>query len=206
MDGRSLKRGRASDGVEIAERKLVHDGYAQVCEYRLRHRLYDGGWSNEIRRELVERGNAVAVLPYDPQRDEVVLVEQFRIGAYAAGLPPWQREIVAGVVEDGESEEAVARREMREECGCEVRKLRLVCRVLSSSGILSEIVAIYCGIVDASEAGTACGLADEDIRVTTLAAEDALRLIENDSFRYAPGVIALQWLAANRATLRKEED
>lgn len=204
MDGRSLKR--SPDGVEIVERKPVHDGYTRVCEYRLRHRLYDGGWSNEIKRELVERGNAVAVLPYDPRRDEVVLVEQFRIGAYAAGLPPWQREIVAGVVEDAESEDGVARRETREECGCEVRKLHLVSRVLSSSGILSEIVTIYCGIVDASEAGTACGLADEDIRVTTLASEDALRLIDSDSFQYAPGVIALQWLAANRARLRKEND
>ena len=206
MDGRSLKRRRTSDGVEIVERKPVHDGYTRVCEYRLRHRLYGGGWSKEIGRELVERGNAVAVLPYDPQRDEVVLVEQFRIGAYAARLPPWQREVVAGVVEAGESEDDVARREMREECGCEVRKLHLVCRVLSSSGILSEIITIYCGIVDATEAGTACGLPDEDIRVTTLASEDALRLIGDGRFQHAPGVIALQWLAANRARLRKEDD
>ena len=201
MDGRSLKNPRLPDGVEIFERKSVHDGYAQVCEYRLRHRLYDGGWSGEIKRELVERGNAVAVLPYDPRRDRIVLVEQFRIGACAAGLPPWQREIPAGMVEDGESEDEVARRETREECGCEVRKLHRICRVLSSSGILSEIVAVYCGVVDASEAGKACGLAGEDIRVTTLAAEDALRL--DASFHYAPGIIAIQWLAANRARLRK---
>src|SRR3546814_7835017 len=77
--------------VEIAARDTCYQGYFRIDRYRFRHRLHGGGWSGEITRELFERGHAVAVLPYDPQADAVVLIEQFRIGAYAAGLPCWQR-------------------------------------------------------------------------------------------------------------------
>ncbi|MGB0629508.1 MAG: hypothetical protein ACPGRZ_02325 [Alphaproteobacteria bacterium] len=87
--------------VEILARDRVYDGYSAVDAYRLRHRKFGGGWTEPLSRELLERGNAVCVLPYDPVRDSAVLIEQFRIGAYGAGLRPWQLEIVAGIVEDG---------------------------------------------------------------------------------------------------------
>ncbi|MEX2453836.1 MAG: NUDIX domain-containing protein [Rhodospirillaceae bacterium] len=192
------------DDVDTIGRAAGYEGYSRLYEYRLRHRLFDGGWSKEISRELLERGNAVCVLPYDPLRDEVVLIEQFRIGAYAAGLPPWQREIVAGVVEDGESDEDVARREIVEECGCAARELHFVARCLSSSGIMSEVATVYCATVDSSGVQGSHGLTDEheDIRATAWPFEDAYRLVLDGAFQHAQGIIALQWLAANRDRLR----
>src|SRR3546814_11817116 len=96
--------------VEIAARDTCYQGYFRIDRYRFRHRLHGGGWSGEITRELFERGHAVAVLPYDPPADAVVLIEQFRIGAFAAGLPCWQTETVAGILDHGENPEVVAAR------------------------------------------------------------------------------------------------
>lgn len=192
------------DDIDIIERAAVYQGYTRLDRYRLRHRLFDGGWSKEISRELLARGNAVCVLPYDPARDAVVLIEQFRIGAFAAGLPPWQTEIVAGVVEPGESDEDVARREIVEECGCAAIELHPVCRGLSSSGIMSEIATVFCATVDASAATGTHGLTEEheDIRATVMPFDTAFAMIENGGIQHCQGIIALQWLALNRARLR----
>ena len=194
------------DDVEILETVTGYEGHSTLYRYRLRHRLFGGGWSEPMSRELLERGNAVCVLLYDPVRDEVILVEQFRIGAYAAGLSPWQREIVAGVVEPGETDEDVARREIVEEAGVEARDLHFICRCLSSSGIQSEVAIVYCAVVDTSAAGGTFGLdhEHEDIRATVMRFDDAFALIEAGGFQHAPGVIALQWLAMNRTKLRND--
>lgn len=196
-----------NDDVRIISRTAIHEGYSSLYEYRLRHRLFSGGWSDEIRRELVKRGNAVCVLPYDPVRDEVVLVEQFRIGAYGAGLSPWQIEIVAGMIDTDETEESVARRELMEEAGVAARDLHFICRALSSSGVLTELVAIYCAIVDSSRAGGVHGLdhEHEDIRATAHRFADAMRLVDDGIFQHCQGIVALQWLAANRDRLREAE-
>ena len=131
-----------NDDVEIIARDAVYRGYLGVDAYRMRHRRHDGGWTGEMRREVVERGHAVAVLPYDPALDQVVLIEQFRIGAHAAGWPPWQIEIVAGIIEPGEAPEDVAMRECVEECGCRLGALVHVCDFLTSPGVMSETVAV----------------------------------------------------------------
>ena len=80
---------------ELIEKATVFQGYFRIDRYRFRHQLFAGGWSGEIRREVFERGHAVVLLPYDPERDAVVMIEQFRIGAAAAGMPMWQREVIA---------------------------------------------------------------------------------------------------------------
>ena len=104
----------AGADFEILDRKVGYDGYFRVDVYRVRDRRYDGSWSRALAREVFERGHAAAVLPYDPARDEVVLIEQFRIGAIEAQGGPWQLEIVAGIIEGEESPEDVVRREALE--------------------------------------------------------------------------------------------
>lgn len=190
--------------VDIIARDRIHDGYSRLDAYKLRHRRFGGGWTEPLSRELLDRGPVACVLPYDPARDEVVLIEQFRIGALGAGLPPWQLEIVAGVVEDGETGEDVARRETMEECGCTVQTLHFIGRGLSSSGILSEVATVYCAIVDASDAGGIYGNPDEgeDIRVRVRSFDAAMALVADDAFHHMHGIAALHWLAANRARLR----
>lgn len=196
----------AGDGkVEVIKRETVYDGYCRVERLRLRHRLFAGGMSTEIDREVVRRGHAVAVLPYDPVRDEVVLIEQFRIGAYVHADEPWLVETVAGIVEDGEENEAVARREAREEAGVELGELVPVASYFASPGTMTEYVRIYCARVDASGAGGVHGMADEgeDIRVIALPFAEALATLKEGRIESGHTLIALLWLALNRDDLRQ---
>lgn len=193
------------DGVEIFEKAELYSGYAKVFRYRFRHRLFAGGWSAEIGREVFERGHAVAVLPYDPDADAVVLIEQFRIGAWAAGFAPWQVEIVAGIVEEGEAVEEVARREAEEEAGAAIGALIPICRYLVSPGVASEAVALFCGRVDSRGLGGIHGLAEEneDIRVEVVPWAKALAQLEEGSITNAVAIVGLQWLALNRERVRQ---
>lgn len=193
------------DTFEILDRHLAYDGFFQLASYRLRHQLYHGGWSEPLTRELFERGHAVAVLPYDPLRDEIILLEQFRVGAIHAERGAWLIEIVAGIIEAGETEENVARREAVEESGCPLLDIERICNYFVSPGGTSETITLYCGRVDSARAGGIHGRADEgeDIRVFTCAFDQAMEMIEDGRICSASPIIALQWLALNRERLRK---
>lgn len=203
-EDRPLDGAEAPQDVRILSSETVYRGYFRLDRYRLRHRRHDGGWTGEMQRELFERGHVAAVLPYDPRRDEVVLLRQFRIGALAGGKAPWQTEIVAGIIEPGETPEDVARRETDEECGREVLDLIEMYHYLASPGGSTETVRLYCGIVDAADAGGIHGLdhENEDIEVTPARFDAAWRMVEAGQIDNAPGIIALQWLALNRSALR----
>jgi ADP-ribose pyrophosphatase len=190
--------------VQVVVRENAYSGYFRIDRYRIRHRLFDGGTSPEIRREVFDRGHAVAVILYDPDHDKVILIDQFRIGAYAAGRPPWVTEIVAGIIDPGETPLEVATRETTEETGCDVRDLELVYDYLVSPGCSNETVTLFCGRVDTTKAGGVFGLKDEgeDIRVRAVPLADALRMLEAGEFNTSLGIIGLQWLALNRNKLR----
>ena len=119
-----------SSDVDLVERKNLSDGYLHVDRITVRHRLFAGGWSEPVTREIIRRGHAVGVLPYDPVRDEVVLIKQFRVGPWQAQDDPWLIETVAGVIEEGENAEDVAHRESVEESGCSLTEIS---RVLAMS-------------------------------------------------------------------------
>ena len=193
-----------ADGVELLDKSERYSGFFRINRYRLRHRLFAGGWSGVIEREVFERGHAVGVLPYDPVADSVVLIEQFRIGALVAGMSPWLIEVVAGIIEEGEAPEEVARRETLEEAGLEIQALIPMCRYLVSPGGSSESVRLYCGRVDSRRAGGIHGLAEEheDIRVDHLPYGEAMHLLEEGLVTNSVGLIALQWLALHRDRVR----
>lgn len=195
-----------SNDVEIIEKKTAYDGYFRIDSYRLRHRLHAGGWSGDVHREVFERGHVAAVLPYDPVLDAVVLLDQFRIGAYLADFPPWQTEVVAGVIDEGETVEAVADRETREEAGCTILDLVPICRYLSSPGGTTESVALFCGRVDSKGVGGIYGLAheQEDIRATVVPFDSVAGLLEEGRIGNAVTIIALQWLLLHRDDLRRQ--
>lgn len=189
---------------EIIEKSIAYDGFFKMELYRLRHRLYAGGWSPVIRRECLERGHAVAVLPYDPIRDQVVMVEQFRVGALDFPGGPWLLEIVAGMIGPDESKEEVARRETLEEAGCELLDLIHINDFLVSPGGTSESIGLYCGRVNASGVGGVHGLDEEheDIRVQVYGRSEVMDLLQNGRICAASPIIALQWLELNHARLR----
>ena len=191
--------------TEIEQKSTAYRGHFQIDRYVVRHSLFAGGMSQPLSREVFERGNAVVVLPYDPVRDEVVLIEQFRMGAHAAGLDPWTVEAVAGIVEPGETSEAVARREGKEEAGLTLGRLAPIGRTIVSPGGSSEVVALFCGEADATKADGIHGLAEEgeDIRVFVETAATAIARLDTGTVMNGPTMITLQWLALHRADLRR---
>ncbi len=194
----------SDDRVEIVEKRTPFRSYFQIDAYRLRHRTFDGGWTREFSREVFERGHAAAVLLYDPDRDAVVLVEQFRTGAHAAGLEPWLIETVAGIIEPGEEAAEVVRREALEEAGCDVGDLEPIGTFILSPGGSSETMMLFCGRVDSEGAGGVHGLdhEDEDIRVVVLPTDEALELLRAGRIVNATTALAVQWLALNRERQR----
>ena len=194
--------------VKITQREELHRGFFRLERYRLRHKLYRGGWSAELEREIFERGRTVGILLYDPDRDEIVLVEQFRLAVHLTGLPAWGLEIVAGIVDkEGESEVELARRETREEAGLElIGEPIFIHRFMPSTGGCTEIVDLFAGRVDAGQAGGIHGLAaeHEDIKVVVLRFEEAMQQLRADAIKNGPTLLALYWLAAERERLRRE--
>ncbi|HFK5651337.1 TPA: ADP-ribose diphosphatase [Enterobacter cloacae] len=196
----------AKNDVEIIARETLYSGFFSMELYRFRHRLFNGEMSGEIKREIFERGHAAVLLPFDPVRDEVVLVEQIRIAAYDVSESPWLLEMVAGMIEEGESVEDVTRREALEEAGLVVGRTKPVLSYLASPGGTSERLSIMVGEVDATTAEGIHGLADEneDIRVHVVSREQAYQWVEEGKIDNAASVIALQWLQLHYQTLRNE--
>ncbi|ENA1755501.1 ADP-ribose diphosphatase [Yersinia ruckeri] len=196
----------SKDDVEIIARESLYSGFFSLNLYRFRHRLFNGGMSGEVKREIFERGHAAVLLPYDPVRDEVVLVEQLRIAAFDSSDSPWLLEMVAGMIEPGESVEDVARREAQEEAGITVGRCKPVLSYLASPGGTSERLSIMVGEVDATTAAGIHGLEEEneDIRVHVVSREQAYRWVEEGAIDNAVSVIALQWLALHHQLLREE--
>lgn len=193
------------DQVEILSRRRGFAGFNTLDVLSLQHEQFAGGLGHPIEREIIERGNAVSLVPYDPWRDEVVLIEQFRIGAFVAGQHPWLIEVVAGRIDAGESPEDVARREALEELGRPVDRLERMAHYLVNPASSTETITTFVGRVDASDAGGVHGLQHEgeDIRVFTMPAEEVIGWIGTEKITNATFLIAMQFFAANRQRLRE---
>lgn len=194
--------------VEILDKAPLFKGFFEMVKYRFTHRLFAGGKSGEIVREVFERGHAVAVLLYDPDLSEFVLIEQFRIGAMATSDSPWLIEIVAGIVEEGEHPEEVCRREAFEESGVQISALHKAMSYLSSPGGTTERIHVFVGRVDATHASGVHGLdhEGEDILVHRVKEADALQWLKEGKIDNAASVIALQWFALNKQDVLDEWD
>ena len=196
-----------AENIRLVSRETVFQGYFRIDRYRLRHRRFDGQWSEEISREVFVRGTAVAVLPYDPVRDEVVLIEQFRAGVYASGRNPWILEVIAGMKDPGETSEVAAARETLEESGCVARRMRKVAVFFTTASGCSEYVDMFCALTSTEGmVGNICGMAaeQEDIKVHVLPAEEAIRMLDAGEINNSCTLVALHWLARHREELRQE--
>ena len=192
-------------------RIIAHDvafkRHLRLDVVRYRNRLYSGEWSGERVYDVVRRGCAVAVVLYDPDRDAVVLVEQFRLPPLIAGFSPWIIEVVAGLVDkDGESEAEVARRESVEEAGLEVTDLVPIQPYLPTPGNSDEKVMLFCGRIDSSQAGGVFGVADEeeDIKVVVRPLAELEAMLDAGKIDTGHTLICLYWLLRHRDELRRQ--
>lgn len=194
--------------LEIISAETGFARHIRVDVVRFRHRLFAGGWSGERVFDIIRRGEAVAALLYDPDRDSVVLVEQFRLAALYGGRSPWQIENVAGLIDtDHETPEEVARREIDEESNLEpLGPLIPIQRILPASGTLDEVIWLYCARVDSRNAAGLYGLADEheDIRVTVKTLAEIEMMLDAGEIESGHTLVALYWLLRHRERLRCE--
>jgi len=195
--------------VRIIQKEPLREGFLSIHKLRLQHKLFEGDWSPVFEREVMDRGHAVVVLPYDPKRDALVVLEQFRVGALLGASDetqsPWLLEFVAGMYDGDESAEQVAHRELFEEAGLSAEHLHFALSYLSTPGGCTEEISIYIAEVDSSRALRNAGLASEheDIRVHVLPFSDVVQLLEQGKINNAASVIGLQWLQLHK---RRFED
>lgn len=189
--------------VKIMSKLPLYNGFFNMIKYTFRHRLFAGGWSEPIEREMFERGHAAALLPYDPKSDSVVLIEQVRVGVLE-DHSPWQLEIVAGIIDPGETAEQVVVREAEEEAGVDIQRIEKITSYLPSSGGCSERLDVFIGEVNSELASGIHGLEEEgeDIRVHVVSRQQAYSWVESGKIENGASIIALQWLELNHQRLR----
>ncbi|MBQ0732066.1 MAG: NUDIX domain-containing protein [Oleispira antarctica] len=196
----------SQDDCKIITKESLYSGFFKVDRFEIQHRLFAGGSSEAFSRELFERGEAAAVLLYDPINEVVVLTEQFRIGAAldSRQTSPWLLEVVAGIIEEGEQPAEVARREAQEEAGCIIQDLIPISSYWSSPGGTSEKIHLYCALIDSVGMGGIHGIdhEHEDILVRLIPCEQAYNGIAGGEINNAATIIALQWLKLNQSQLR----
>jgi len=203
------------DDVEVVKHERAFDGYFKVDRYTLKHKRHDGGWSAPLTREVFERGHATSALLYDPDLERLVFVEQFRPGAFAAftspwfdsqAHSPWVLECVAGIIDEGETPEAVAVRESLEEANCTVTALEPIAHYLVSPGGTTESMFLFCGRIDATNAGGVHGLdhEGEDIRVLSVPVPEALEWLDQGRFVNSMTLIAMQWFKLHHSALKQK--
>ncbi|ANB01068.1 NUDIX domain-containing protein [Ectothiorhodospira sp. BSL-9] len=191
---------------DILKVEDLYQGFFKLCRLRLSHGRFAGGEPLVVERELIRRGPAAAVLPYDPDTDRVLLVEQFRVGAIESPHGPWLMETIAGLIEPGERAEDVARREALEEADCSLGELVLAHEYFSTPGSSDERISVYVGQADLSAAkGGIHGLVEEgeEIRTHVLSADEAFDWLDRQQVDTAFPIIALQWLRLNREMLQE---
>jgi nudix-type nucleoside diphosphatase (YffH/AdpP family) len=195
-----------ANSVEVLSVESPHAEYFVTRAYDLRHPTFDGGTGEAVRREVFVAMDAAIVLPYDPGRDRVLMVEQFRMGPFGRGDPrPWTLEPVAGRVDPGETPEAAARRECLEETGVALDRLEPIARYYCSPGCSTEFFHNFVGICALPETAKGQGgLANEheDIRTHVLEFDAAMELVASGEANVGPLVMALIWLSRERARLR----
>lgn len=203
MEDRLRPSTYARADIDLRERDVLWKEWGRLERYRLRHRRYDGSWSNEIVREVYTNSEVATVLPYDPALDAVALVEQFRPCGLAWDEATWIFEVIAGVKEPGETPEQVARREAEEEAKCQLRATHQITTAYSSPGALGEKAFMFAATADLSNVGGNHGLANEneDIRAVVVPLDDALAAIDDGRLCEVKTMFSILWVARNKARL-----
>ena len=180
---------------KIIDKKNLYDGFFKMNEVTLKYRKYDGNWSNNIKRELFGGAQVAAVLPYDPVSKEIILIQQFRPGTISKDIDHYLDEIVAGIIDEGESPEIAAKRECLEETGCEVKKLIPIQGYFPAPGSSESFYHLFLGEVKSFKGSKIQGLENEneDIFVKCFKINEVRKKMEDGKILNGLTLIALQW-------------
>ena len=184
---------------KIINKKNIHNGFFKMNEITLKYKKYDGGWSNEIKRELFGGAQVSAVLPYDPKKKEIVLIQQFRPGTISQDCDNYLDEIVAGMIDKDETPETAAKRECFEETGCEVKKLLPILNYFPAPGSSESFYHLFLGEIETFKGKKIMGLKteNEDILVKSYKLNDVREKLHSGKIINGLTLIALQWFFLN---------
>ena len=194
------------DNVSIVREENLYPGYCKIYGYDISIDYFSGERSGVFHRECMLKPEVVGVMPYDVKNDCVVLIEQFRIGAYHDAVSPWMYELVAGIIDKkDESLTALAKRELVEETGLVVDQVDYILRYWVSPGTSNERLHLYWANVDSSKAKTICGLKEEheDIKVHLVPFSEISAMLEDGKICNSLTIIGLQWLLLHRDKIRR---
>ena len=188
-----------SSKFKILGKKIIHNGFFKMKEITIKYQKYDGKWSNEIKRELFGGAQVSAVLPYDPDNKKIVLIQQFRAGTISRNSNNYLDEIVAGIIDKGETPKETAIRECFEETGCKVKNLRGIQGYFPAPGSSESFYHLFLGEVVAPSEEIIKGLENEneDILVKSYSFEEVKKKMENNEVLNGLTLIALQWFFLN---------
>ncbi|MBF9042285.1 NUDIX domain-containing protein [Rhodobacterales bacterium HKCCE4037] len=202
-------------GAQMPSDKVVHhgtthayDGFFNAEEVQASHPRFDGGTNGPLRRSVFRVADAVTLIPYDPVRDRIMLVQQFRFGAYAHGdANPWLLEPIAGMIDAGETPEVAARREAREEAKLDLGALHFVARYYPSPGGLAQVLFSYLGIADLPDEAAGVGghvAENEDILSHIVPYDLARQMLAEGDMADAAQIVTMQYLMLHRDRLRAQ--
>ena len=188
-----------SSKFKILGKKIIHNGFFKMKEITIKYQKYDGKWSNEIKRELFGGAQVSAVLPYDPDNKKIVLIQQFRPGTISRKSYNYLDEIVAGIIDKGETPEETAIRECFEETGCKAKNLRPIQGYFPAPGSSESFYHLFLGEVVAPNKEIIKGLEseNEDILVKSYSFKEVKKKLENNEILNGLTLIALQWFFLN---------
>ena len=188
-----------NSNFKVTNKKNLYDGFFKMNEISLKYKKYDGSWSNEIKRELFGGAQVSAVLPYDPIKKEIVLIQQFRPGTISRNTNNYLKEIVAGIIDPGESPEIAAKRECLEETGYKIKKLTSIQGYYPAPGSSESFYHLFLGEVDSKNGKKIMGLdtENEDILVESFNINQVKKMMRNGELINGLSLIAIQWFFLN---------
>ena len=188
-----------NSNFKVTNKKNLYDGFFKMNEISLKYKKYDGNWSNEIKRELFGGAQVSAVLPYDPIKKKIVLIQQFRPGTISKNTNNYLNEIVAGIIDAGESPEIAAKRECLEETGYKIKKLTPIQGYFPAPGSSESFYHLFLGEVDSKNGKKIMGLykENEDILVKSFDINQVKKMLQEGKFVNGLTLIAIQWFFLN---------
>ncbi len=184
---------------KIINNRNIYSGFFKMSEVTLKYKKFDGSWSNEVKRELFTGAQVSAVLPYDPIKKEIILIQQFRPGTISKNVGNYLEEIVAGIIDPGEDPQTAAKRECLEETGCEVRKLIPIQNYFPAPGSSESFYHLYLAEIETFKGKRIMGLKteNEDILVKSYKISEVKNKLLNGKILNGLALIALQWFFLN---------
>ena len=180
---------------KIKNIKSLHQGFYGLKEISFTHKKHSGDWTPITKREIFGGAHVSTVLPYDPIKKKILLLRQFRAGTIKRNHDPMMLEIVAGMIDKGETPSDAAKRECLEETGEKVITLKSICSYYPSPGSSESYYHSYLAEINAFEGEKIFGNENEgeDILAKCYSISEVKTFLKEKKIINAPSLLALQW-------------